>query len=494
MGVEPTGEPGVDSSSLPHSSSLARLEQEEQEPEAWESYGKGGIKVSSNNAVPPRLGSSPRGMRSRSPNISESPTVRRPATHITVDSPTLSRRANSNGGEDSPKRGCCCCPGCLETILGGIPILLFLFMCGDTIFVQESKAVCMRIAVDVMRLQVREPGCVDDPMNDNALVHMTCRLDSPGATDPGTGLRTSGYRIYGTSRMLQWRVMQHYYHPTQQQHHDGSNSDYRWCYCFERFWAASYIELDPMLQWHPRLCVNTNVNPGPVCELMYPGRNPFFPDNGTNTVDSLGKFDTFETDLRLGPKGLRVPPGMIEQIEDDHLPPHYFPLYYQFAGQHATTYQQYEPYVLRLGPMRHGRLAEEGWFHIACAKPPHEDDVHFLYKPSDPEVLANMSYEDAKHHTPCDGAGWIGDRLITFSAFGASRLTVLGLQTNGTLASYDFPFQKSMACARYPTRVMYASRYTHSVPKSADQIFHIQTYHLQVRAAESSAPPPPLQT
>lgn len=214
-------------------------------------------------------------------------------------------------------RGRCGCSGCFETLLGGVPLILFLFICGGSVFVQESKAVCLRIAVDVMRADVREPGCVHDPRNDNRLVRMTCRVNGPGAMDPGTGLRTSGYRIYGTSRMLQWRVMQHYYHPVHVRQHNtqsSTNPTRMWCFCFERYWSTTYIEMDNMLQWHPRLCGNMNVNPGPSCEIEFPGPNPYFPDKGNNSINSLGRFDTFEEDVTLGEHGLRITPDIIEQI------------------------------------------------------------------------------------------------------------------------------------------------------------------------------------
>lgn len=135
--------------------------------------------------------------------------------------------------------------------------------------------------------------------------------------------------------------------------------------------------------------------------------------------------------------------------------------------------------MLRLGPVRNGHLRNQGWFHVSCSTENHLDTVHYLYKPYWSPGIWFDNFSSTNMPSPCRG-GQIGDRLLSFTTYGAGSVTVLGLQSkNGTLAGYQFPFHVGTACARYSTNVLYAGRYTHALPNTVDGIFDYKTAHLR---------------
>ena len=238
---------------------------------------------------PPR-----RRMRGASP--SSSPIPRRPRQISQISrsfSKDYQQQPKSPMGDNSCARACA---GWAQVLLIGLPLLALIAFCLNWIFNHESEAVCTRIAMDVMHAQVKEPGCVFDRRYDNLLVHMTCRLHFNGAVDPGTGLRGAGQRMIVRSEMMQYRARRFYY---------TNQGDY--CYCYEKVWDTNYIHLDPDIRWSPKLCRWRGVNTGGQCLSSWPGANPSFTINGTDSRTSLGTFEVFDHDVRLGEEGLRVP-------------------------------------------------------------------------------------------------------------------------------------------------------------------------------------------
>jgi hypothetical protein len=170
-----------------------------------------------------------------------------------------------------------------------------------------------------MRAQVREPGCVFDRQNDNLLVHMMCPLFNVGATDPGSGLRTQGYRLRVESRMQQYRIRRYYYQSQTTPTPVGTGGAgavpaREYCYCFEKFWSIRFVELDTDLRWHPKLCAYQNVNTQGYCYPYFPGSNPPILDNETDSRVSLGSGEIFDYSVRLGEHGLTVPSSVLTAI------------------------------------------------------------------------------------------------------------------------------------------------------------------------------------
>lgn len=93
--------------------------------------------------------------------------------------------------------------------LGIAPFVILICAMILWVFTNEAHIVCHQIAFLMITSQVREAPCKLDASNINSLVHMTCPLSHRGATDPGTGLHTDGYKIEVQSRMLQWRERIH---------------------------------------------------------------------------------------------------------------------------------------------------------------------------------------------------------------------------------------------------------------------------------------------
>ena len=90
----------------------------------------------------------------------------------------------------------------------GVTLLLcffawVIFFAATSEFHNEASYLCTRLGFELVRVHIRESGCGRDPMNDNSLVHLTCPWNHRGATDPGTGIHTSGFKIRVDSTMLQ---------------------------------------------------------------------------------------------------------------------------------------------------------------------------------------------------------------------------------------------------------------------------------------------------
>ena len=187
------------------------------------------------------------------------------------------------------------------------------------------------------------------------------------------------------SEMMQYRARRFYY---------TNQGDY--CYCYEKVWDTNYIHLDPDIRWSPKLCRWRGVNTGGQCLSSWPGANPSFTINGTDSRTSLGTFEVFDHDVRLGEEGLRVPEAMLQSVHGDVMLPKHNPLYYNLI-QHwrGTKYFSVEPRVLRYGHISDGKLADQGWYNIEC--PPWSREVaHILYKPKTSPVELRRRAKAAK--------------------------------------------------------------------------------------------------
>jgi len=182
--------------------------------------------------------------------------------------------------------------------------------------------VCLKMAFSLINNEVRElDGCERLGHNDGALVHMTCPLHHSGATDPGTGLHTSGHKIVVRSRMMQWQERVHTKGPATGEAGTGE------CYCFDKVWSHEVIQLMPDHINPYRLCGATSdsfSSSEPECSQegtyptsIYENPGPWLHAGNTSTTN-LGDFVTYAADVSTGSSaGVEVTPAMLHWLDLD---------------------------------------------------------------------------------------------------------------------------------------------------------------------------------